>query len=141
MSDASAVSTELYRRRLRRGAPTRQRGLGLVSLIFTGLIVVILLILGMKTVPAFAEYLAVDRAVQRISGEAQTVHDIRAAFDRYATIDDIKSIHGKDLDVTKDNERVVVSYAYSYSVPLLENVRLVIDFSGSSRDRQGRVKP
>jgi hypothetical protein len=120
-------------------SPARQRGLSLISLIFVGVIVVLLLAIGMKVVPALAEYLAVERAVQKAAQEGQTVRDIRAAFDRYCTIDDIKSITGKDLDVTKDADRIVVSYAYSYSVPVLDNVRIVIDFSGSNRDHPGRA--
>jgi len=124
---------------LRAGPAARQRGLSLVSLIFVGVIVVILLTIGMKVVPALAEYLAVERAVQKVANEGQTVRDIRNAFDRYATIDDIKSISGKDLDITKDSERIIVSYSYSYSVPVLDNVRIVIDFSGSNRDHPGRA--
>jgi len=120
-------------------SPARQRGLSLISLIFVGVVVVLLLAIGMKVVPALAEYLAVERAVQKAAQEGQTVRDIRAAFDRYCTIDDIKSITGKDLDVTKDADRIVVSYAYSYSVPVLDNVRIVIDFSGSNRDHPGRA--
>ncbi len=116
-----------------------QRGLSLISLIFVGLTIVLLLMVGMKTVPAFTEYLAVERAVQKVASEGQTVRDIRRAFDKYATIDDIKSVQGKDLDITKDGERIVVSYTYSYSVPILENVRLVIDFSGTNRDHPARA--
>jgi len=118
-----------------------QRGLSLVSLIFVGVVVILLLTIGMKVVPALAEYLAVERAVQKVGSEGQTVRDIRNAFDRYATIDDIKSISGKDLDITKDAEHIVVSYSYSYSVPVLDNVRIVIDFSGSNRDHAGRAGP
>jgi hypothetical protein len=117
----------------------RQRGLSLVSLIFVGIIVVALLWIGMKSVPAMSEYFAVEKAVQKAGADGQTVRDIRNAFDRYATIDDIKSITGKDLDITKDGERIVVSYAYSYSIPVLDNVRIVIDFSGSNRDHAGRA--
>ncbi len=119
----------------------RQRGLSLVSLVFVGVIIVLLLAMGMKSVPALAEYFAVDRAVQKVAGEGQTVRDIRSAFDRYATIDNIKSITGKDLDITKDADRVIVSYAYTYSVPITDNVRIVIDFSGSNRDHAGRAGP
>ncbi len=67
------------------------------------------------------------------------MRDIRRAFDRYATIDDIKSITSKDLDITKDADRIVVSYTYSYSIPLMDNVRIVIDFSGTNRDHAGRA--
>ncbi len=134
MSDVSEASINSWR-----AAPRSQRGLSLVSLIFIGLIAVMLLTIGFKLVPSLIEYLAIDRAVQRIKNEGTTVREIRTAFERYATIDDIKSISGKDLDITKDADGVVISYAYSYSVPLADNVRLVIDYSGSTRDRHGKV--
>jgi Zn-dependent membrane protease YugP len=134
MSDESVGFIE------RSGAlPRRQRGLSLVGLIFLGLIAIVLLTIGFKLVPSLIEYLAVDRAVQKIKNEGSTVRDLRNAFDKYATIDDIKSITGKDLDITKDADGVVISYAYSYSVPLTDNVRLVIDYSGSTRDRHGKA--
>jgi hypothetical protein len=121
--------------------PRRQQGLSLVSLIFLGLVAIVLLTIGFKMVPALIEYLAIDRAIQKIKNEGSTVHELRGAFDKYATIDDIKSISGKDLDITKDADGVVISYAYSYSVPLADNVRLVIDFSGSTKDRHGKANP
>jgi hypothetical protein len=119
----------------------RQRGLSIVGLIFFGGIVVVLLLVGFRLVPAITEYIAIERAVQKIKNEANTVPEIRAAFDRHAVIDDIKSISSKDLDITKDNDRVVISYAYSYQMQLLDNVRLVIDFSGTTRDRPGKQVP
>jgi hypothetical protein len=134
MSDESVVFTEGLR-----CAPRRQRGLSLVSLIFIGLIAIMLLTIGFKLVPSLIEYLAIDRAIQRIKNEGSTVRELRGAFDKYATIEDIKSISGKDLDITKDADGVVISFAYSYSVPLAENVRLVIDYSGSTRDRHGKA--
>ncbi len=119
----------------------RQRGLSLVALLFVGLIVVALLMLGAKLVPAVVEYIAIERAVQKIKNEANTVGEIRAAFDRHATIDDIKSITSRDLDITKEGDRIVISYAYTYNVPILDNVRLVIDFSGTTRDRTTKSVP
>jgi hypothetical protein len=134
MSDESVAFVERWR-----AAPQRQQGLSLVSLIFLGLIAIVLLTIGFKLVPSLIEYLAIDRAVQKIKNEGSTVREIRSAFDRYATIDDIKSIQSKDLDITKDADGVVISYAYSYSVSLADNVRLVIDYSGSTRDRRGKA--
>jgi hypothetical protein len=134
MSDESVVFIER-----RQAAPRRQRGLSLVSLIFLGVMAIMLLTIGFKLVPSLVEYLAIDRAVQKIKNEGSTVREIRNAFDRYSTIDDIKSISGKDLDITKDGDGVVISFAYSYSVPLADNVRLVIDYSGSTRDRHGKA--
>lgn len=121
--------------------PRRQRGLSIIGVIFFGLIIVVLLLVGAKLVPAITEYIAIERAVQKIKNEATTVPEIRAAFDRHAVIDDIKSINSRDLDITKDNDRVVISYAYAYQIQLLDNVRLVIDFAGTTRDRPGKNVP
>ena len=120
---------------------SRQRGLSLIGLFLVGLIVVGLIALGFKTVPAVIEYIAIERAVQKIKSEATTVREIQAAFDRHATIDDITSITSRDLDITKEGDRVVISYAYAKKVPITDNVALVIDFSGTTRDRQRKNIP
>ena len=114
----------------------RQRGMSLIGLIFIGLIVVALLVLGSKVVPAVVEYIAIERAVQKIKNEASTVRDIQAAFERHRTIDDITSISSKDLDITKEGDKIVISYAYQKKIPILDNVSIVIDFAGTTRDRQ-----
>ena len=119
----------------------RQRGLSLIGVLFIGVIVVILLLLGAKLVPAVVEYIAIERAVQKIKNEGTTVGEIREAFQKHATIDDIKSISARDLDITKEGDRVVISYAYTYNIPLMDNVRLVIDFSGTTRDRATKTVP
>lgn len=119
----------------------RQRGLSIIGLIFIGLIVVGLLSLGFRTVPAVIEYIAIERAVQKITNEGSTVGEIKAAFDRHATIDDITSIKSTDLDITKEGDRIVVSYAYQKRIPILDNVALVIDFAGTTRDRQRKAIP
>jgi len=110
--------------------------MSLIGLIFVGLIVVFLLILGSKVVPAVVEYIAIERAVQKIKNEASTVRDIQTAFERHRTIDDITSITAADLDITKEGDKIVISYAYAKKIPILDNVSLVIDFAGTTRDRQ-----
>lgn len=112
-----------------------QRGLSLIGLLFVGLIVVFLLVIGFKVVPAVTEYIAIEKAIRKVNKDGTTVAQIRREFENYVIIDDIKSIAGKDLEITKENDRVVISYAYSYPIPIMDNVRLVIDFSGSTRTR------
>ncbi len=125
----------------RGGLVRRQRGLSLIGLFLVGLIVVALIALGFKVVPAVVEYIAIERAVQKIRNEGTTVRELQAAFDRHATIDDITSISSRDLDITKEGDRIVISYAYAKKVPITDNVSLVIDFSGTTRDRQRRDVP
>jgi hypothetical protein len=117
------------------GIAARQKGMSIISLIFIGLVVVFLMVLGAKLIPALTEYFAIESALNKIKTEP-TVPEIRKAFDRFAIIDDIKSVDAKDLDITKDAEQTVISYAYTYSIPIIDNVRLVIDFKGSTKDRR-----
>lgn len=114
----------------------RQRGASLIGLILIGIIVVALMILGARVVPAVVEYIAIERAVQKIKNEATTVRDIQTAFERHRTIDDITSITAQDLDITKEGDKIVISYAYQKKIPVFDNVSLVIDFAGTTRDRQ-----
>lgn len=125
----------------RMGSIERQRGLSLVGLFLVGIIVVALIALGFRVVPAVVEYIAIERAVQKIKNEGSTVRELQAAFDRHATIDDITSISSRDLDITKEGDRIVISYAYAKKVPITDNVSLVIDFSGTTRDRQRKDVP
>jgi hypothetical protein len=120
------------------GSIEQQRGLSLVGLILVGIIVVALIALGFRVVPAVVEYIAIERAVQKIKSEGTTVREIQLAFERHATIDDITSINSRDLDITKEGDRIVISYAYAKKVPITDSVSLVIDFSGTTRDRQQR---
>ena len=115
-----------------------QRGISLIGLFLVGLIAVALIALGFRVVPAVVEYIAIERAVQKIKNEGSTVRELQAAFDRHATIDDITSISSRDLDITKEGDRIVISYAYAKKVPITDTVALVIDFSGTTRDRQKR---
>lgn len=113
----------------------QQQGLSIVGLIIIGMLVVGVLAIGFKAVPAVIEYIAIERAVQKIKSEGSTVRDIQAAFDRHATIDDITSINSRDLDITKEGDQIVISYAYQKKIPVIENVSIVIDFAGTTRDR------
>ena len=135
MTSSAAVSGS------RIGSIERQRGLSLVGLFLVGIIVVALIALGFRVVPAVVEYIAIERAVQKIKDEGSTVRELQAAFDRHATIDDITSISSRDLDITKEGDRIVISYAYAKKVPITDNVSLVIDFSCTTRDRQRKNIP
>lgn len=125
---------------MKRLSRTRQRGLSLVLMLLLGVVIILLGVLAARLVPPVTEYMAIERAIHRIKGEATTVTEIRKAFERQAIIDDIRSIGAGDLDITKDGDAIVISYAYSYSVPLIDRVRLVIDFAGSTSSRPERTR-
>jgi len=115
----------------------RQRGLGFAGVLALLVGIVFVAIFGMKLAPAYLEYFAVKKAVTGMieSGELRnaTVADVRRAFDRRAVIDDITSIQGADLEVTKEGTDIVVGFAYEKRIPIVNNVSVLIDFKGSSK--------
>jgi hypothetical protein len=111
---------------------SRQRGLSFFGLIFVGLIAVAVFAIGGQSVPIFLENVAINKAVEKAKIEA-TVPGVRAAFDRAAAIDDISSLKGNDLEVTKRGDKVVVSYKYSREIALAGPAYLVYRFEGQTK--------
>ena len=111
----------------------RQRGVTLFSLLFWAVMLGFLALIGMRVLPTLNEYFTIKRTVNKIATEGSTVPEIRAAFERQKDIEySIVSITGKDLVVTKENEKVVVSFAYDKEVELVKPVFLLIKFEGRS---------
>ena len=111
----------------------RQRGVTLFGLLFWAVIIGFVALIGMRVLPALNEYFTIKRAVNKIATEGSTVPEIRAAFERQKDIEySISSISAKDLVVTKENDKVVVSFAYNKEVELVNPVFLLIKFEGRS---------
>jgi hypothetical protein len=56
------------------------------------------------------------------------------AFDKQKELEySISSITGKDLIITKENDKVVVAYAYDKLVPIWGPVYILIKYEGRSR--------
>ena len=114
----------------------KQFGVSMIGVLFISIGLVLVAVGGMKVAPAYIEYMSVKKAVAGIvqGGEARgTVADIRRAFDKRAQVDDINVISGKDLEISKEGNDVVVAFSYPKKVPLFGNVSIYFDFSGSSK--------
>lgn len=107
---------------------SRQRGLSFIGLVFFVAILVGVIAVGAQSVPAFLEYQAIVKATNKAAAEGNTVAEVRASFDRAAAIDDIHSIGGKDLEVTKVNDKIVAGFSYSREIHLVGPAYLVYRF-------------
>ena len=116
---------------------SRQQGVTLFGLLFWAVIVGFLALIGMRVLPAINEYFTIKRTVAKIASEGSTVPEIRSLFEKQKDIEySIVSITGKDLVITKENEKVVVSFAYDKEVELVKPVFLLIKFEGRSIEGQ-----
>ncbi len=111
-----------------------QRGFSLFSLLFWAILVGFVALMGMRVLPTINEFLTIQKAVNKSALEGgNTVPGIRAAFDRQKDIEySISSISSRDLDITKENDHIVVRFAYEKEIELLSPVFLLIKYEGRS---------
>ncbi len=114
----------------------KQRGLSFVLFLLWAVIAVLVSIGGMKLIPAYMQYEQVKNMFIAIANDPDLKKgsrgDILMAFTKRASVDNITAINAEDIDIIKDNERLILSASYVYKVPLLGNVSLCLDFSPSS---------
>jgi hypothetical protein len=113
----------------------RQRGVSLIGLMIWAIIIGFLAYVAVRVLPTINEYLTIQGAINKIAAtNPTTVGEIRTQFDKQRDIEySIASISGKDLDITKENDRIVIRFAYNKEVELIAPVFLLIKYEGRSR--------
>ena len=114
-----------------RGLRSRQKGITFLGLLFWGALIVAAAVIGSKAIPIFVERQAIQKAVQKAVREGTTEDDIRIIYNRAAAINDMTSVTSNDLKITKQNNQMVVSYAYERDIPLVGPAYLVFRFKDS----------
>jgi len=125
----------LHRRPPFRPPLVSQRGITLFGLVFWAVVISFLGYVLIRTLPTVNEYLTIQRAVDKIAAQGlTTVPEIRAAFDKQKEVEySIQTISGKDLDITKENDKVVIRFAYNRELELMAPVFLLLKYEGRSK--------
>ncbi|MBX3658710.1 MAG: DUF4845 domain-containing protein [Ramlibacter sp.] len=111
---------------------SRQQGVSFIGLIFVAGVLACAGVIGAQVFPTAVEYQAVLKAADKAK-VGSTPLDVRTIFDKAAQIDDIKSITGKDLEITKEGDKVVVSFAYTKEIHLAGPAYLLLKYAGKSK--------
>lgn len=111
---------------------SRQRGLSFLGLLVIGGLLAVVGVLTAQVVPTVIEYQAVVSAVNKASG-GNSVAEVRSIFNKAAAVDDIKSITGKEIEISKEGDKIIVSFAYQREIHLVGPGYLTLKYSGSSR--------
>ncbi|HZV61780.1 MAG TPA: DUF4845 domain-containing protein [Methylophilaceae bacterium] len=119
----------------------QQEGMTFIGLVFTIAAIVFVAVIGMKLTPAYLEFFSIKKAIAKIESDPSfanmSKNDIVQQFDRSASIDDIKTIQGNELLISKEEGgRPVVTAEYQTVVPLVANVSALIDFRTSTDDTE-----
>ncbi|MGZ5179957.1 MAG: DUF4845 domain-containing protein [Ramlibacter sp.] len=113
---------------MKRSSRARQAGISFFGLIFVMAVLAAVGVLVAQAIPTMIEYQAIVKAVNRAK-DAGSPADVRTAFNRSADIDDIKSITGKDLDITKEGDRNVVKFAYNKEIHMFGPAYLLLKYA------------
>jgi hypothetical protein len=114
------------------GSKSKQLGISFIGLLFIVGALACLAILAAQAFPTVVEYMAIMKATQKAS-EGSTVAEVRQIFEKGAAVDDIKSINGKDLDISKNGDKVVVKFAYNREIHMFGPAYLLLKYSGQSK--------
>lgn len=112
----------------------RQRGVTLFALLFWGIIIGFVGYVLVRTLPTLNEYATIQRAVDKIAkSNPTTVAEARKDFEKQKDIEySISSISAKDLEITKENDKVVIAFRYDKEIQLMGPVFLLIKYEGRS---------
>jgi hypothetical protein len=113
----------------------KQCGVSFVVVFLIAVVLALAAVGGMKVGPAYAAFYTAKKAIDAVAaseGRSGSVSEIRKAFSRRATVEDITVVSAEDLEIAKEGGDVVISFEYSQKIPLFANVSLLIDFAAST---------
>jgi hypothetical protein len=112
-----------------------QRGATFLGMVIILAIVGCALYAGIRLVPLYFEFMAVSRALDQTAkeskGEPTSPQELRNALDRRWTIEDIKSISPKEMEIKRAGGGFTMRAHYRAEAPFIGNVSLVVDFDKS----------
>lgn len=114
----------------------KQRGMSIYGILYLLITLGFVGYIGMMIFTPLVEYMSVKKVFTAMSNQelkdGSSVLAIRVGFDRRATIDDIRSIKGADLEIGKDGNETTVAASWTIKVPLFWIVSIVLDFNASA---------
>ena len=110
----------------------QQRGISFIGILFVGAVLAFAGIVAAKVVPTLIEFQSITKAATKAAA-GNTVAEVRSIFDKAGQIDDIHSISGKDLDVSKEGDKTVVAFAYTREIHLAGPAFVLLKYNGRSK--------
>ncbi len=112
---------------------SQQRGISLISMLIVGALLAFFGVIGAQVAPTLIEYQAIKKAVNKVSAAGGGVAEIRSNFDKAQSIDDFKAISGKELEISKNGDKIVIDFAYTKEIHLAGPAYLLLKYAGNSK--------
>ena len=112
------------------GRRQAQRGLSMIGFLFVAAVVLVTALIAFRMIPSYIEYYTVQKALEGALADSNdlSVATIRRAMDRRLAADYAEVVSGKDVDVTRDGNKIVASVGWEKKLPLVSNVSILLDF-------------
>lgn len=110
---------------------SRQTGASFIGIVLVCAVVASSFAIFLQLMPVMSEHSSVKAAVKK-AALAPTATDARAAFDKIAAIENIKSIHSAELEIASNGSSSQIKYAYQREIHLLGPAYLTMKYSGHS---------
>jgi hypothetical protein len=115
---------------------SRQRGLTMFGFLFVAIVMVTVVMLALKLVPAYIEFFSVKKILATMGQESElrskSNAEIRSDFSRRASVGYVTVVKPEDISIDRHSGVPVISADYTFRTKLVGNVSLVVDFSASS---------
>ena len=111
---------------------SKQQGISFIGILFVGGVLAFSGVIAAQVFPTLIEFQAITKAASKAK-DGNSVAEVRSIFDKAGQIDDIKSISGKDLEVSKEGDKTVVSFAYNKEIHIGGPVYLLLKYTGKSK--------
>ncbi|MEM9314943.1 MAG: DUF4845 domain-containing protein [Pseudomonadota bacterium] len=122
-----------YRGALQRQAShRRQRGIGLLGMLIIAVMVGFFVMSAIRITPGYFEYLSVREVVIRVAEEydpnADTFTDLRRKLADYFNTNQIKALHPREIELSRDEGKVVINANYELRIPLVWRIDAVVKY-------------
>ena len=114
----------------------RQKGVTLSGFLMWAVVLVIAALLAFKIGPPYVEYLSIQAQLKAVANDPEGRSGVRRVvedlFDRRSAIENISAVRAKDMLITRDGDRAVLSFEYTVCVPIVLNIRACMDYNPTS---------
>jgi hypothetical protein len=114
----------------------RQGGLSILGFLFVSAVLVVAVMIGFRVAPPIIEYYSVKQALsdslREISDPGSAIPDVRRSFQKRADAGYIDSVRGADIEVTRNNNIVTASVAWTRRLHLVANASLLLEFEATA---------
>lgn len=116
---------------------SKQNGFSFIKFILAVIALLLILMSGLKMLPAFLEYWKVTHLFDVVAADVEmrqaSDQVVRDALKKRMTLEGVEALDANQVEITRESGQLNLSAAYSVKQPLLANVSLLIEFNPESK--------